>query len=83
MVVEELRYQSVPEAELYTPLRQLAAEFDDVVAGSYPQTELRRIIVRLRGGDAERVGAAARRMIELDPRGELLSAPLHGRGEAG
>jgi molybdenum cofactor synthesis domain-containing protein len=82
-VVEELRYQSVPEAELYTPLRQLAAEFDDVVAGSYPQTELRRIIVRLRGGDAERVGAAARRMIELDPRGELLSAPLHGRGEAG
>ncbi len=82
-VVEELRYQSVPEAELYTPLRQLAAEFDDVVAGSYPQTELRRVVVRLRGGDVARVDAAARRMIELDPRGELLSAPGRGRGEAG
>jgi molybdenum cofactor synthesis domain-containing protein len=75
-VVEELRYRSVPEAELCQPLRQLAEEFADVVAGSYPQTEARRIIVRLRGADATRVRAAARRMLELDQRGELLSAPV-------
>ena len=82
-VVDELRYQSVPEAELYAPLRQLAAEFDDVVAGSYPQSEARRVIVRLRGLDAARVHAAARRMIELDQRGELLIAPAAGSRDAG
>jgi nicotinamide-nucleotide amidase len=82
-VVDELRYQSVPEAELYAPLRQLAAEFDDVVAGSYPQSEARRVIVRLRGVDAARVHAAARRMIELDQRGELLIAPAAGSRDAG
>lgn len=74
-VVEELRYQSVPEAELYAPLRQLAEEFDDVAAGSYPHTEARRITVRLRGGDAARVHAAAQRMLELDRRGERLAPP--------
>jgi nicotinamide-nucleotide amidase len=82
-VVDELRYQSVPEAELYAPLRQLAAEFDDVVAGSYPQSEARRVIVRLRGVDAARVHAAAQRMIELDQRGELLIAPAAGSRDAG
>jgi nicotinamide-nucleotide amidase len=82
-VVEELRYQSVPEAELYAPLSQLAAEFDDVVAGSYPQTEARRVIVRLRGVDVARVHAAAQRMMELDRRGEALGAPLPGRDDAG
>lgn len=82
--VEEVRYQSVPEAELYAPLRQLAAEFDDVVAGSYPQSEARRVIVRLRGGDAARVSAAARRMIELDQRGERVGAPsVAGSRDAG
>ena len=49
--VVEVRYRGVPEAELYTPMRQLAAEFDDVAAGSYPQTEARQVIVRLRGLD--------------------------------
>jgi molybdopterin-biosynthesis enzyme MoeA-like protein len=80
--VEEVRYQSVPEAELYAPLRQLAAEFDDVVAGSYPQSEARSVIVRLRGDDVARVSAAARRMIELDRRGERMVAPsaAGGRG---
>ncbi len=80
--VEEVRYQSVPEAELYGPLRQLATEFGDVVAGSYPQSEARRVIVRLRGDDAARVSAAAHRMIELDRRGERVVAPsvAGGRG---
>lgn len=72
--VEEVVYRAVPEAELFTPMRRLGAEFDDVAAGSYPQSEARCVVVRLRGLDAGRVRAAARRMLELDPRGEL-SAP--------
>ncbi|HEY7928287.1 MAG: competence/damage-inducible protein A [Candidatus Dormibacteria bacterium] len=82
-VVEELLYQSVPEAELYAPLRQLAAEFDDVVAGSYPQAEARRVIVRLRGLDAARVHAAAQRMMALDQRGEPVGVPGSVSGDAG
>jgi molybdenum cofactor synthesis domain-containing protein len=73
--VEEVVYRSVPEAELYVPMRALAAEFDDVIAGSYPQTEARRVVVRLRGLDGARVRAAARRMLELDPRGEPAGTP--------
>lgn len=70
-VVEEVVYRGVPEAELYTPLHRLVAEYDDVDAGSYPQSEARSVVVRLRGLDPGRVRAAARRMLELDPRGEL------------
>jgi nicotinamide-nucleotide amidase len=69
-VVREVRYRSVPEAELYLPLRQLATEFADVAVGSYPQTEARQVIIRLRGLDVRRVEAAAARMLELDCRGE-------------
>jgi hypothetical protein len=52
------------------------------VAGSYPQSEARSVIVRLRGDDVARVSAAARRMIELDRRGERMVAPsaAGGRG---
>ncbi len=74
-MVLEVRYRGVPEAELYTPLRRLAEEFGDVAAGSYPQTELREVIIRLRGLDRARVRAAARRLLELDARGEALDAP--------
>src|ERR1700680_2872057 len=45
-LVVEVRYRSVPESELFAPLSQIAAEFDDVAAGSYPQTEAREVIVR-------------------------------------
>ncbi len=79
--VVEVRYQGVPEAELYTPMRHLAAEFDDVAAGSYPQTEARQVIVRLRGLDQQRVQAAAQRMLALDPRGELVTTPAPGGKE--
>jgi hypothetical protein len=73
----------VPEAELYTPLRQLADEYLDVAVGSYPQTEARQVIVRFRGLDPERVRAAAQRMLELDPRGELLTGEtVSNEGEA-
>jgi nicotinamide-nucleotide amidase len=71
-MVLEVRYRGVPEAELYTPMRRLAEEFSDVAAGSYPQTEARQVIIRLRGLDRDRVRAAARRMLELDARGEPL-----------
>ena len=70
-VVDEVTYRAVPEAELYAPLRTLASEFGDVSAGSYPQTEARSVVIRLRGLDGLRVRAAAQRMIELDPRGEM------------
>jgi molybdenum cofactor synthesis domain-containing protein len=78
-LVTELRYRGVPEAELYPSLRRLAQDFDDVAAGSYPQTEMRQIIVRLRGIDPGRVRAAAERMLELDSRGELLSPQTAGK----
>jgi nicotinamide-nucleotide amidase len=73
-LVVEVRYRGVPEAELYTPMRRLGEEAPDVAVGSYPQTEARQVIIRLRGLDGERVRAAARRMLELDGRGELLDA---------
>lgn len=72
-LVVEVRYRGVPEAELYTPMRELARDFTDVAAGSYPQTEARQVIIRLRGMDTDRVRAAARRMLELDARGELVT----------
>jgi nicotinamide-nucleotide amidase len=78
-IVVEVRYRGVPEAELYPPMRQLAQEFTDVAAGSYPQTEARQVIIRLRGQDAERVRAAARRMLELDGRGELVEPDPAGK----
>jgi molybdenum cofactor synthesis domain-containing protein len=80
-VVVEVRYAAVPEAELYGPMRRLAAEFADVTAGSYPQTEAREVIVRLRGLDEERVRAAARRMIELDGRGVHVAEPAAAAGK--
>ena len=65
--VTEVRYGSVPEAEMDGPMRQLAREFPDVTIGSYPQTELRELVIRLRGTDAQRVNAAATRLRELRP----------------
>ncbi len=81
-VVTEVRYRGVPEAELYPALRRLGEEFDDVVAGSYPQSEARQVIVRLRGLDAARVRSAAERMVELDARG-VLAAATTVAGDAG
>jgi molybdopterin-biosynthesis enzyme MoeA-like protein len=78
--VLELRYRGVPESELYGSMVQLAAEFDDVIAGSYPQTEARQVIIRLRGYDSARVQSAARRMLELDGRGEPVQ-PEHARAQ--
>jgi molybdenum cofactor synthesis domain-containing protein len=76
-LVVEVRYRGVPESELYAPLRRLAEDYADVAAGSYPQTEARQVIVRLHGLDRERVRAAARRMLELDPRGQMVGADVN------
>ena len=64
-LVVEVRYRSVPEAEMDGPMRQLAREFPDVIVGSYPQSERRELVIRLRGVDRARVDAAAARLREL------------------
>lgn len=66
-LVTEVRYTSVPESEMYAPMRVLEAEFPDVVVGSYPQMEKRELVIRLRGTDASRVNAAVTRLRELKP----------------
>lgn len=63
--VLEVRYTSVPEAEMAAPMRQLAEEFPDVTVGSYPQTQRRELVMRLRGLDPKRVAAAAERLRQL------------------
>jgi molybdenum cofactor synthesis domain-containing protein len=63
--VTEVRYASVPEAEMYEPMRVLETEFPDVTVGSYPQMERRELVIRLRGVSAERVAAAATRLRDL------------------
>ena len=63
--VLEVRYTSVPEAEMAAPMRQLAGEFPDVTVGSYPQTQRRELVMRLRGMDPKRVAAAAQRLRQL------------------
>ena len=65
--VAELHYRTAIEAELFEPLRRLEGEFPDVTAGSYPQTETRELIIRLRGDDPDRVDAALSRLRELRP----------------
>lgn len=65
LTVLEVRYRAVPEAEMAAPMRQLAAEFPDVTVGSYPQTQRRELVMRLRGQNAARVAAAAERLRQL------------------
>jgi len=65
--VRELRYGYAIEAEFFEPMRVLEREFPDVSVGSYPQTETRQLVLRLRGGDPTRVDAAVARLLELRP----------------
>jgi molybdenum cofactor synthesis domain-containing protein len=65
--VIEVRYTSVPEAEMYAPMRVLEREYPDVTVGSYPQMERHELLIRIRGNDEERVRAAAVRLRELKP----------------
>ena len=61
-IVREVRYRSVPESEMYEPMLALEREFPDITVGSYPHVEQRELVIRLRGGDAERVDAAVARL---------------------
>ena len=70
--VEEVVYTGIPEAEFAAAMVQLAGEFPDVVVGSYPQSQRRELIIRLRGPHSDRVSAARSRLLELRP-------PLPGR----
>ena len=64
---EKMVYTSVPEAEMYEPMLALAREFPEVDVGSYPQSERRQLVIRLRGHDQDRLEAAAARLRELCP----------------
>jgi len=55
------------EAEFFEPMRRIEAEFPDVSVGSYPQTETRELVIRVRGADPRRVEAALERIRELRP----------------
>ena len=65
--VAELRYRYAVEAEFFEPMRRIEAEFPDVSVGSYPQTETRELVIRVRGADPRRVEAALERIRELRP----------------
>lgn len=65
--VVELRYRYAIEAEFVEPMRAVEAEFPDVQVGSYPQTDRRELVVRLKGGDPERVAAAAATVRSMRP----------------
>jgi molybdenum cofactor synthesis domain-containing protein len=65
--VRELSYGYAIEAEFFEPMRLLELEFPDVSVGSYPQTETRQLVIRLRGADPARVDAAVARLLELRP----------------
>ncbi|HEX6492996.1 MAG TPA: hypothetical protein VF112_05760, partial [Candidatus Dormibacteraeota bacterium] len=65
--VVELRYRYAVEAEFYEPMRRIEGEFPDVAVGSYPQTETRELVIRMRGIDPSRVEAALERLRELRP----------------
>jgi len=65
--VAELRYRFAVEAEFFEPMRKLEGEFPDVAIGSYPQTETRELVIRVRGTDPRRVEAALDRLREMRP----------------
>jgi nicotinamide-nucleotide amidase len=66
-VVRQLEYGFAVEAQFFEPMRTLEREFPEVSVGSYPQTETRRLIIRVSGADAERVDAAVARLLEMRP----------------
>jgi molybdenum cofactor synthesis domain-containing protein len=66
-VVRQLEYGFAIEAEFFEPMRTLEREFPDVSVGSYPQTERRVLVIRVRGADEARVDAAVARLVEMRP----------------
>ena len=68
--VVELAYPFAIEAEFVEPMRVLERDFPDVAVGSYPQTEARRLVIRIKGVDPDRVAAAAAVVREMRPAGD-------------
>jgi molybdenum cofactor synthesis domain-containing protein len=66
-VVRQLEYGFAIEAQFFEPMKALEREFPDVSVGSYPQTETRRLVIRLSGADGSRVDAATARLLEMRP----------------
>jgi molybdopterin-biosynthesis enzyme MoeA-like protein len=53
--VGELHYHLAPESAFAPAMLALESEYPDVSLGSYPQTELGRLIIRASGSDSARV----------------------------
>jgi molybdenum cofactor synthesis domain-containing protein len=65
--VVELVYRYAIEAQFTEPMEELGRLFPDVKVGSYPQSERRELVIRLRGDDPISVAAAVARMQALRP----------------
>lgn len=66
--VVELRYRMAPESAFHDAMLALAEEYPDVALGSYPQTEVRELVLRASGTDAERVQAVLAQVRARVPR---------------
>jgi molybdenum cofactor synthesis domain-containing protein len=65
--VRQLEYGFAMEAQFFEPMQVLEREFPEVSVGSYPQTETRRLVIRVSGADASAVEAAVARLLEMRP----------------
>jgi len=67
LVVRQIEYGFAMESQFFEPMQVLEREFPDVSVGSYPQTETRRLIIRVSGADEQRVDAAVARLLAMRP----------------
>lgn len=65
--VRELRYPQAIEAEFAELLAEIGRAFPGVEAGSYPQSQRRELLIRLRGDDGAQVEAAEHWLRERRP----------------
>jgi molybdopterin-biosynthesis enzyme MoeA-like protein len=74
MTVVETHHPGGIEADFAEPMDRLEREFPDVAVGSYPPQGGGDLIIRLRGEDAARVGAAEARLADLLAGGPAAAA---------
>jgi nicotinamide-nucleotide amidase len=67
-IVEELRLPFAVEADYAGVLDAVTREYPDVQVGSYPQTEARELVIRVRGTDRDRVRRAVVAIAGVPPR---------------
>lgn len=75
--VAELHYRLAPESAFAQVMTALEAEYPDVSLGSYPQTELGRLIIRASGPDSAQV----QRVLDEIRRRVGRYQPLEERGD--